>query len=54
MLRKIILQMTVISTYLEITLSQNDQPIYMKIPQGCKVKQEALVYKILKSLYSLK
>lgn len=45
--------MDVVGTYLKNALSQNKQLIYMKIPQGCIVR-EGLVYKILKSLYGLK
>ena len=45
--------MDVVGTYLESALSQNWQPIYMRISQGSIVR-EALVYKILKSLYRLK
>lgn len=54
MLGTILLQMDVIGAYLESPLSQNNQPIYMKIPQGCRVGREGLVCKILKSLYGLK
>ena len=45
--------MDVVSAYLESALSQNKQPIYLKISQGCIVR-ESLVCKILKSLYKLK
>ena len=54
MLGIILLQIDVIGAYLEISFSQNNQPIYMKIPQGCKARREGLVCKILKSLYGLK
>ena len=53
MLRMILIQMNVVGVYLESILSQNKQPIYMKIPQGWIVR-EGLVCKILKSLYRLK
>ena len=54
MLGMILLQMDVISAYLESLLGQNNQPIYMKIPKRCRSGREGLVYKILKSLYGLK
>lgn len=44
----------VIGAYLKSALSQNKQPIYMRIPQGCLTGREDLVCKILKSLYGLK
>ena len=53
MLGMILIQMDVVDKYLESALSQNKQPIYMKIPQGCIVRK-GLVCKILKSLYGLK
>ena len=53
MLGMIPIQMDVVGTYLESALSQNKQPIYMRIPQDCIVR-EGLVCKILKSLYGLK
>ena len=53
MLGMIPIQMNVVDTYLESALSQIEQPIYMRIPQGCIVR-EGLVCKILKSLYGLK
>lgn len=46
--------MDVIGAYLESTLGQNNQPIYMRISQGCLAGREGLVCKILKSLYGLK
>lgn len=54
MLGMILLQMDIIGAYLESFLGQNNQPIYMKIPQGCMTGRESLVCKILKSLYGLK
>lgn len=54
MLGMILLQMDVIGAYLESPLGQNDQPIYMRIPQRCRSGREGLVCKILKSLYGLK
>ena len=54
MLGMILIQMDVIGAYLESALDQNEQPIYMKIPQGCQAGREGLVCKILKSLYGLK
>ena len=36
MLGMILIQMDVIGAYLESALDQNKQPIYMKIPQGCR------------------
>ena len=53
MLGMILIQMDMVSVYLESLFSQNKQPIYIKIPQGCIVR-ESLVYKILKNLYRLK
>ena len=50
----IILEINVIGAYLESPLGQGDHPIYMRISQRCKIDQEGLVYKILKSLYGLK
>ena len=46
--------MDVIGESLKSALGQNKHVIFMKIPQECLVGQESLVYKILKSLYSLK
>lgn len=46
--------MDVIGTYLESALGQNEQLIFMKIPQGRQTGREGLVCKILKSLYGLK
>lgn len=37
-----------------LPLGQNEQPIFMKIPQGRQAGQDGLVCKILKSLYGLK
>ena len=54
MLGMILIQMDVIDAYLESALDQNEQPIYIRIPQGCQAGQEGLVCKILKSLYGLK
>ena len=54
LLGMIILQMDVIDAYLESALSQGYHPIYMRIPQGCKISRDDLVCKILKSLYELK
>ena len=45
--------MDIVDAYLESGFSQNELPIYMKIPQGCIVRK-GLVYKILKSHYGLK
>ena len=53
MLEMILIQMDVVGAYLESVLSQNEQPIHMRIPQGCIVR-EGSVCKILKSLYELK
>ena len=39
----ILIQMDVISAYLESVLNQNEKPIYMKIPQGCQASREGLV-----------
>ena len=50
----ILIQMDVIEAYLESALGQNEQPIYMRIPQRCLAGREGLVCKILKSLYGLK
>ena len=49
----ILIQIDVVDAYLESALSQNEQPIYIKIPQECIVRED-LVCKILKSLYGLK
>ena len=54
MLGMILMQMDVIGAYLESALGQNEQPIYMEIPQRCLAGREGLVCKILKSLYGLK
>lgn len=54
LLGMILLQMDVIGAYLESPLGQDEHPIYLKIPQGCKIGREGLVCKILKSLYGLK
>lgn len=54
MLGMTVIQMNVIGAYIESALGQNEQPIYMKIPQGRLADREGLVYKILKSLYGLK
>ena len=53
MLGMILIQINVVGAYLESALNQIEQPIYMKIPQRCIVR-EGLVYKILKNLYGLK
>lgn len=50
----ILMQMDIIPAYLESTLGQNKQPIYMKIPQQCLLGWVRPVCKILKSLYGLK
>ena len=49
----ILIQVNIVSPYLEGKLSQNEQSIYMRIPQECVVR-ESLICKILKSLYGLK
>lgn len=54
MLGMTLIQINVIGAYLESAHGQNEQPIYMKIPQGCLADREGLVCKILKSLYGLK
>lgn len=43
MLGLILLQMDVIGAYLESTIGQNEQPIYMKIPLGRQAGREELV-----------
>ena len=54
MLEMILLQMDVISAYLESFLRQSNHLIYMKIPQRYKIDQQDLVCKIFKNLYRLK
>lgn len=44
MLGMILLQMDVIGAYLESLLGQGELPIYMKIPQGCKIGRKGLVW----------
>ena len=43
MLEIILIQMDVVGAYLETVLGQNEDPIFMKILQGCLVGQEDLV-----------
>lgn len=50
MLGMILIQINVVSAYLESVLGQNKQPIYMKISQKCLAGRKKLVCKILKSL----
>lgn len=50
----ILMQVDIIRAYIESTISQNEQLIYIKIPQRCLAYRERLVYKIVKSLYRLK
>ena len=50
----ILVQINTVRSYLESAISQNKQPIYMRIPRECLVGREGLVCKILKSLYKLK
>ena len=54
MLRMTLLQINVIGAFIKSFFGQKDQPIYIKIPQEYRSGQERLVYKSLKSLYSLK
>ena len=54
MLRMTLLQIDVIDAYIESFFGQKDQPICMKIPQGCENGRERLVCKILKSPSGLK
>lgn len=57
MLNLIIYQVDIVGTYLESLLGDNKLPIFMKLPprihQLYKVRK-GLLYKLLKSLYSLK
>lgn len=46
--------MDIIDAYLVSAFGQNNHPIYMKIPQRCKISQDGLICKILKNLYRLK
>ena len=46
--------MDIVGIYLKSILAQNKQPIFIKISQNRQLGQSSLVYKILKSLYSLK
>lgn len=50
----ILLQINVIVAYLESTLDQNNQLIYIKIPQEYLIRWQKLVSKSPKSLYGLK
>lgn len=53
-LKIILIQIDILEIYLKSALSQNEQSIYIKIPQTCLISQESLIDKILKSLYGLK
>lgn len=54
MLKLTLLQINVISAYLKNCFDNKNQLIFIKILQRFRSKQERLICKILKSLYSLK
>lgn len=54
LLSLLLIQIDVINAYLESILGQNEQPIFMRMPQGKQLGRSGLVYKFFKSLYSLK
>lgn len=53
MIEMILLQINIIGAYLKSLLGQDERyPIYLIIPQRCRVGQKDVVCKILKNLYA--